>query len=105
LPQFRTKKQRQLDDVMLGLAGEVERLTKMVIPKNKGILQSSVRVDKVSPLHYKVTSGEFPNLGYAAVMEFNENVKYSRAGKKAHALGDSGDTVGKKAMGRIKAVL
>jgi len=105
LPSFIREKEEQVDDVVLGLAGEIERLTKIVIPHNKGILQSSVRVDKVEPMHYKVTAGEFPNLAYAERMEFDENLNYSKPGKKAHALGDSGDTVASKAMGRIKAIL
>lgn len=101
LPQFSAGVINKLDDVLLGLAGETERNTKMVIPHNKGTLQSSVRTDRIEKLHYRVSTGEFPNLPYASVMENKEGVRYSKPGKKAHALRDSGEKVARVAQSRI----
>ena len=105
VPMYKKETLDKLDDIVLGLAGEVERLAKRIIPHNKGILQSSVRVDKIAPYNYEVSSGSVPGLSYAARIEFDENLTYSKAGKKPHALQYSAIVVQEKVVSRIKAGL
>ena len=103
--QFIAKVNKDIDSVMESLAGEIEREAKMVVPHNIGRLQSSIRSKKIKEGHYQVTAGEFPALEYAGVREFQENVKFSKPGKKAHFLRDSGDEVSKKGVDRFRSHL
>lgn len=110
LPEFKLITVQKLDKAFDSMAHEVEREAKQIVPHDKGILQSSIHAKKLGSLQYRVTVGEQPGVAYARFQEEGGDSKrkvknYSKSGKQAHFLRDSGERVASKAEERIRMYL
>lgn len=104
IAKFLVQNERALDRALNRMAVDIERLSKVRVPVDKGQLKSSGKHVKVGPLHYRT---EF-NKEYAAYQEFGGDGKrivrnYTTPGTGAHYLKNSGDQIKKNAWGYIKA--
>ena len=110
IPEFKIRTESELNRILEGVAREIERDAKMVVPLKKGTLQSSIKVNKVAPLKYKVTAGEFPNLPYALFQEKGGDStrrvrNYTTPGTGKNYLGATGDRIMLKTLSRLKSQL
>lgn len=101
---FMLKAEQSADLVLNRMAIDIERLSKMQVPKDKGRLQSSGRHKRTGKLKYEVSY----NTVYARFQheggDGRRTVKnYTTPGTKKEFLRDPGQTVVGRAMSYIKA--
>lgn len=101
--KFGIEAARGMDRALNKMAVDIERLAKQVVPHDQGPLHSSGKHVPLRLLRYQVRFDK----EYARFQEFGGDKKrkvrrYSKPGKKAHYLRDSGRTIADKAVGYFK---
>lgn len=106
--KFADTAEKRLDLFLSDMGVDIERLSKMYVPRDKGMLRNSGKVQKLGRFKYIVSYW----IAYALYQErgmrrdgTHKVRKYSQPGKKAHYLGDAAKSITAKGKEKIKAYL
>lgn len=92
-PQFKAKNVLAFDKAIFTMALNIERLSKMQVPHDKGTLQRSGRTVRVGPMQAEIWYGKAPpvDVPYARRWEY-ENANF-KEGRKSRYLRDPADLI------------
>ncbi len=108
MAKFRTRHNQSVDMVLNTMAVDIERLAKMVVPKDKGQLQSSIHHQRMGFTRYAIIA----NKEYAAYQHEGKRRDgshvvrhYSKAGTGKEYLSGPGKIIGRSFPRRLVAIV